>query len=770
MYTKICEAIKSSDILTLRCLMQEAGLEEANGTASAQGRPLWSMVDSDGRSVLQVAVESQNTGVLKCVMEALPGNCLVDLCAKKTSTSHPFFPESTPLHTAIAVGRMEVLESLLRGMLSARGQNGKPPSSTVVVWHTADANGRTPLAAALATGKLEIVKLVLGAIKTLERDMQTARGDRVPLVPGILQIDDIRVRGDNGLNMAVSTGNVGIVEVLIDALTPEELAPILTRCNLVGDTALDQAARAGNVDIVRLLVKKLGDLYEPWVSTPFQVVVESCAESKYKGNGAQVPEHFSMRLLGNAVSSGNAQVVKEVLGPLSIEERYKLLSRTSWGYPYPALHLAFSSGAHECVKIMLDSLVACPGGGTKYVSKVLAQRSGGLTPLHCAVDAKSVAVVQGYGLPKGVLFGLLTAGGSSCSPEGPVYVPDGMNPLQAMLAGPTGDGNPVPGAVGVIRAMLDLLEGDAVLMQRVLSSMDAGGRNTLYTFASLVGSRGVSATDFVTMLNYLEGRVNLRTLLEQKNMTEDVSTLDVVHEAEHNLYSWGFSLNDHVSQALNRQRGVSKSRASRLKVAGDAAVLSSFFLSCISGLIVVCSALYNVCSTGVKKKSAGFTVFEIAYIVFAFSVVMLLLTFFCITPGMHGAANRCAVITGDPRVNIPEPSFNDGISICANTEIQFRPEDVEKIEMERLHLRSKRDPMAVFSSSPSLSSSALSARPVPGLLVEQLSAFHVRDPGHHCCSTSENEGSYALEESPGTGIQGLAAEGLCDEQQKGVAE
>ncbi|WP_238523002.1 ankyrin repeat domain-containing protein [Neorickettsia risticii] len=771
MYTEICKAIECGDVATLKLLIQAAEVEGASDTATTEGESLWSAVDSEGRSILQLAVEARNAEVLKCVTEGLSGNCLVALCAKKTNADCSPFPESTPLHTAIALGDLKILGLLLDKISNARGQDGEVPSSSIAAWHTVNANDRTPLAAALASGNIEVVRLVLRAMKTLERNIWRSDGTPIPLISGIVGIDDIRVRGDNALNIAVSTGNPAIVKALVDVLTPEELVRLLTRCNLVGDTALDQAAREGNAEIVRILLKKLGALYKTWIHTPFQVVVESCAESKDEETREKVPDHFSMRLLGNAISSGNAQVVKELLGPLPAEDRYMWLSRTSWGYSLAPLHLAFSLGAHECVGVMLDSLVFGPDGSVDYVSRMLAQRSDGLTPLHCAIEARSVEAIQRYDVPREVLFKLLTSGASDCSPDGSVFVPDGMNPLQAMLAGPGGDGSPVPGAVGVMRAMLDLLEGDPALVQCALSSMDGAGRSTLYTLASLVGSRGVSASDFVSMIDYLESRVNLRTLLEQKNMAEGVSVLDVTRGMEYDLYSWSFSLNDCVSRALNKQEGISKCRASRLMATGGAVVLASFFFFCVSGFAAVCSALYAVCSAGIKERRDGLIIFGIACFVFAFFTVILFLTFSHIAPGIQDAANRYAVIAGDPGVGIPEPAFNVGVSLDANREVRFRPENIEKTEARRFHLRRERDPLRVFSSSPSASStpSALSVD-----LTSGLHTFQSRRLSRSCSypgSVSEKPSVVPTpEDLPGTSVQASATETLPGEQDKGLGE
>ncbi|QHD64884.1 ankyrin repeat domain-containing protein [Neorickettsia findlayensis] len=761
MFGKICAVVEAGDTAALALLLRRAELGEDDGAGSSES--LWSAVDSEGRSILQLAVETRNPEVLKCVVEELSGDCLVNLCTKKTGATH-CFPECTPLHTAIALEETKILKLLLNKVSSACGQDGKPPFAAAAMWSTADSNGNTILAAALASGNVEIASLVVGAVKAIGRRVNHDSLHQTSLVYIIAAYDDIRHRADNALGKAVSTGKPAIVRSLTDVLTSEELASLLTRCNLVGDTPFDRAAREGHEEIIGILIRKLGALYNTWVHTPFKKVVESSMENKNRKNNEQVSERFSMRFLSNAISSGNTRAVKRILAPLSTEGRHKLMSCTGWGYALSPLQLAFSLGAAECVEVMLDSLVTGPGGSKDLVLSILEQRSGGLTPLHCAADPESVRVLKKYKLSKQALLGLITTGALDCSLTAPVFVPDGMNPLQAMLAGPSGDGRPIRRAVYVMTAMLDLVGDDPNLVQHALSSMDAAGRSTMYTCASLVGSRGLSATDFMALVHYLEDKVNLRHLFSQKNIFEGISVSDLVQSMEQDLYSWGFTVNDCVSRAVNRQERTAKEKITSLRTKAMFVNLAAFCFLCISIIAIVAGVFYVLCSKQTNDtRSATITVAVVLFTA-AFYLVLFALAFLLLSSALKESSEKSLEKIGVPG-EIFKPSFNNGVLLDQSHEIHFRPEGIGKSETARTDVRGARDPLSVYSSSPSASS----------LLVYSGTMDVQRRGSGDESKLPVAKGVLSVEDScpsntPGEGVQDLTVESIHDEQAKGLGE
>ncbi|KYH12228.1 ankyrin repeat domain-containing protein [Neorickettsia sp. 179522] len=746
MFQSICEVVKKGDVAALASLLRRAGSAEAGGATPSE--VLSSAVDPNGCSILQLAVETQNPAILNCVMEALSGDCLAALCARRTGATH-VFPECTVLHTAIALGDLKILKLLLDKILSARGEDGGPPSSMMAIWYMADVSGETVLNAAILSGNVKIASLVIEAMKAVEKKMGPEQQPGISLVYASASYDDIRVRGDNGLNKAVSTGDPAMVRVLVNALTSEEVRSLLTRCNLTGDTALDRAAREGNVGILEILFNKLGNQYEAWAQTSFRKVIESSMESRDRTRGLQVAEQFSMRFLSNAIASGNVEAVRRILSPLSVQGRYDLMLRTGWGYHLSPLQLAFSLGQPECVEAMLDSLVTGRGGNKDLVLSMLAQHSGGLTPLHCATDCDSVRLLKKYNLSEEALLSLLTTGSLECSPAAPVFVPDGMNPLQAMLAGPSGDGRPIPRAVDVMMAMLDLLGGKQNLVQRALSSMDGAGRNTLYICASLVGSRGFSPTDFVAVVRYLEDKADLESLLAQLNASEGISALDVICSMEQELYSWGFAVNDCVSRAINRQRRV----ASRKSLGTGALIdnLAAFCLFCISTIAVVAGAVSILYSK--QTDDTGFSTPAVAVMLLASALYLVLLAVAVLL------LSSVLKESSDKSVErVAGPMFNNGVFLDASPDISFRPEGVEKVERARGDVRSHRDPLAAFSSSPSASSVINSC---------------TEDPRRGDSGTRSNlpsaerglSGENALSgRAPMLSMRGLRVEDVCDDQ------
>ncbi|AHX11001.1 ankyrin repeat family protein [Neorickettsia helminthoeca str. Oregon] len=482
--------------------------------------------NNEGQNILHAAVGSGDPAILHLILGQLSANSVVQLCCCSDRYAN------TPLHMAVAMRNIALLRLMLQKVkqCSLGDRDG--------IFCTTDSSGSTVLHLAVALGDVEMVKLVADTMST-------------EALYGVMLLDDVsQARGP--LHTAAVFGNVEIVKCLVERLSPEQLFKVLSRVDLSGNTPFCLAAAHGNVEIVKLFIKRLGkECYCKFLSSSIREVLAETSERAQEDPSSR--GDAALNILVNAAVANHPGVITQILKPLSAERRFAILAHYTYGCAFTPLHMAVLHNNLDCANALLRSLMLS-GGDSSYVCAILAQPVSGLTPLHCVTSVNAVQTIARCNIGRPDMCEMLRIAATTPQvPGAPVCVPNGMNPMQAIIMGPSGDGSTVnPNAVDIVIAMLGLLGDDPRLIQRAVASTDSLGRNLL---GVLVSSGGISYGAARRMFSYLvQHDVNVTALLHYKGEPIGKSAMDIINEravGEPDMFQ--FILRDYAAEVVRAQ-------------------------------------------------------------------------------------------------------------------------------------------------------------------------------------------------------------------------
>jgi ankyrin repeat protein len=264
-----------------------------------------------------------------------------DLAMWKESLSNTFtvFPEEPDPEDPDLIDLVDLVDSDGASMLYLAAQDGCLATVHALLKKGADPNkaqntGITPLAFAAAKGHAAVVKLLLAP--PYHADVHTAGGLQgfTPLHRAVLYDDPATVQvllaagaradamshaGITPLLLAVKKGSVTLVEILLDALLPENLTAV-DQAGPDGGAPLFIAVEKGHVELVKLLLAYHADVNQKAIQggiTPLEIAVKNGHAAVVKlllaEKGLKLSRNAKNSLLYMAAKNGHAGVVKCLL-------------------------------------------------------------------------------------------------------------------------------------------------------------------------------------------------------------------------------------------------------------------------------------------------------------------------------------------------------------------------------------------------------------------------------------------------------------------------